>query len=269
MMRENYSGKLMYLTSHAMSAQDGLKHLFTSRAGGVSSGHLSSLNLGFSLGDERENVMENYRRVCAVLGVPLESIVPARQVHGDTVKTVTEADTGVFPPDRQRPGCDSLVTAEKGITLAVFYADCTAALFFDPKQRVIAAAHAGWRGTALKTYEKTVLAMRDRFGSRPEDMLAALSPSIGPCCYETDADVPEALCSALGSRAGGYIKKCGQKWRVDLPGLNRMILESAGLSGGRIEDSGCCTGCMQELFWSNRKTGGKRGVSGAFITMTL
>lgn len=266
-MIEERSGSLVYYTAPLLSEQKGLKHLFTSRPGGVSVGHLSSLNLGFALGDERENVMENYKRICRVLDVSLESIVPAKQVHGDMVRIVTETDIGIFPPDPLRQGCDSLITSEKGVTLAGFYADCSVALFYDVKKQVIGVAHAGWRGTALAIYQKTVFKMQSNFLSDPANILVAFSPSIGACCFETDSDVPDALDKAFPIITEQFIKKRGQKWHVDLCGINRMILENIGVLREHITDSGHCTGCETDLFWSHRKTGGRRGVSGAFIAM--
>ncbi|MCX7615544.1 MAG: peptidoglycan editing factor PgeF [Clostridiales bacterium] len=260
-------GDLIYFTSPQLSEQKELKHLFTSRLGGVSKGHLSSLNLGFSLGDNRENVIKNYEKICLALKVPLSSVVPSKQVHGDAVYVVCKEDAGVFPPDPERPGCDSLITQEKGITLAGFYADCSVALFYDAKQKAIGVAHSGWRGTALSIYKKTVLAMHANFNTNPRDILVSFAPSIGPCCFETDSDVPEALYYALTQKINPFIKKVGQKWRIDLVGINRMILQDAGILGEHIVDSGHCTGCEPEFFWSHRKTGGQRGVSAAFISM--
>ncbi len=267
MIQEKRDGGLSYFTAASLEGEKNIRHLFTSRRGGVSKGHLASLNLGFSLGDDRENVVENYRRVCAVLGVGIDSIVPAKQVHKDAVRVVTIKDTGKFPPEPSRPDCDALITRDKGVTLAAFYADCSTALFYDPVRRVIAAAHAGWRGTALAVYRKTVYKMRTDFLCSPGDILVAFSPSIGPCCFETDSDVPEALVGAFAEKAAAFIEKRGNKYHVDLTGINKMLLMDAGVSGENITVSGHCTGCETDLFWSHRKTGGKRGVSGAFIAM--
>lgn len=160
---------------------------------------------------------------------------------------------------------DALVTCEPGLPLAVFSADCGILLLHDPVRGAVGAIHAGWRGCAGGIVEKTVQTMAACFGSRPGDLLAAIGPCIGPCCFETDGDVPAAMTAALGSGAEPYLRRRGQKWHVDLAGLNRQWLLRAGLPAEHMEVSGLCTACRPDLFWSHRKMGLARGVQGAVI----
>ena len=162
---------------------------------------------------------------------------------------------------------DALITNVPGLPLTVFSADCGTVLLYDPVHQAIGAVHAGWRGCAAGIVEKTVAAMGAAYGSRPAELLAALGPCIGPCCFETDGDVPEAMQAALGADADAYITVKGPKFHVDLAGLNRQWLLRAGLLPERIEGSGICTACRPDLFWSHRKMGDQRGVQAAVISL--
>lgn len=252
-------GALEYLTAPNLSAVHG----FTSRLGGVSKGHLASLNLGAHRGDDRENVEENYRILFAALGFSEKKMVLANQVHGDIVRVVTDKDCVGSISHRDYPECDALVTDTAGVALVVFTADCTPILLCDPVTGAVGAIHAGWRGTAAGIAAKAVQAMTDAFGSRPKDICAAIGPNIGVCCFETDGDVPEAMLNALGADAKPFIEQHGAKFRVDLKGLNALWLRRSGITD--IEISTDCTACAPDRFWSHRITGGQRGSQAAVI----
>lgn len=257
----NVFKNLVYYTSPALTAA-GARHMFCTRLGGVSEGHLESLNFGLSLGDERERVYENYRIAMAALESDVRDLVLTRQVHEDHVRVVTRADTGnLFHPTPE--GADGLASADD-VTLGAFYADCVVMLLFDPVAGVSAAVHAGWRGTAKGIARRAVEAMA-ALGARPEDIRAGVGPAIGRCCFETDADVPEAIAAAFGVAADGYIERAGSKYHVDLKGLNAMTLGQSGLVPEHVDVCRVCTMCTPEEFWSHRLTKGKRGVHGAFI----
>ena len=162
---------------------------------------------------------------------------------------------------------DALITNEAALPLTVFSADCGTVLLYDPVRQAVGAAHAGWRGCAAGIVEKTVQAMEDAYGSRPADLLAALGPCIGRCCFETDGDVPAAMRDALGADAEPHMERRGAKFHVDLAGLNRQWLLRAGLAPEHIEVSGVCTACRPDLFWSHRKMGDQRGVQAAVIAL--
>ena len=238
-------------------------HGFTTRLGGVSQGYLSSLNLGMHRGDSPENVAENYRRLAAAIGFSPEKLVLANQTHSDVVRVVTEDDCLGSLSHRDYPECDGLVTNTSGIALMVFSADCTPILLHDPVTGAVGAVHAGWRGTASGIVKKAVAAMVSAFGCKPENISAAIGPNIGMCCFETDADVPEAMVSALGEDAKPFMIARGSKFHVDLKQMNALWLRRSGVTN--IEISTHCTACNPDLFWSHRVTKGERGSQGAVI----
>ena len=238
-------------------------HGFTTRLGGVSEGIYASLNIGMHRGDAPENVEENYRILASALGFDIPKLVLSCQVHSDIVRVVTEKDCLGSLSHRDYPLCDGLVTNTPGVALTVFTADCTPILFYDPVSGGVGAAHAGWRGTAAGIAAKMVETMVSAFGSRPEDIRAAIGPNIGRCCFETDRDVPDAMLAALGEEAEPYIRPAGEKFFVDLKGINALWLRRSGVSN--IEISTDCTVCSPDRFWSHRVTRGERGAQGAVI----
>lgn len=233
-------------------------HGFSTRGGGVSEGALSSLNLGFGRGDEPDHVRENWRRFGAAVGFSTENLVLTHQVHGCEVRVVTEADRGQGFAVQPAPDCDALVSRVPGLALAVFTADCTPVLLCDPVTGAAAAVHAGWRGTALGIVKKAVETMQSAFGSDPGDIRAAIGPCIDRCCFETRADVPEAMRAALGSDAEMAIDDCGGgTFHVDLKDLNLLWLRRAGVD--KVETCPFCTACEPKRFWSHRRAGTERG----------
>lgn len=246
----------------------GVPHGFTTRQGGVSEGIYSSLNLAFGRGDDREKVLENYRRVCDAFPVDINKLVLTAQVHGDRVRVVTAEDWGkglTRPKDYE---VDALVTDVPGTTLMAFGADCLTVLLYDPVHRAIGAAHAGWRGTASGILERTVEAMTTAYGTDPAALLCALGPCISACCYETDQDVPNAMTAALGAAALPYLQDRGDgKFLVDLKGLNALRLRRAGVREEGIDISPDCTLCKPDKYWSHRHTKGERGSQAALISL--
>lgn len=251
-------GQLEYLAAEGIS----VPHGFTTRCGGVSVGTQSSLNLAFGRGDTMENVEKNLRLLGAAVGFDPEKLVMTRQTHSDIVRVVTDKDCAGFCHG-DYPECDALVTNTPGITLLVFTADCTPLLFYDPVTGAVGAAHAGWRGTALGIGGKTVQAMADNFGCKPENIRAAIGPNIAQCHFETDSDVPKAMVEAYGTEVGAFIEQRGEKYHLDLKGINALALRRAGVR--EIEISDVCTYCQSERFWSHRASRGERGSQGAAV----
>lgn len=262
-------GGVVYHTSSVLDAP-GVTHGFSTRLGGVSEGRFASMNFQKHgpEPDEWENVLENYRRFCEALGTDVQGVVRSKQVHEDTVRHVTGADRGkgVFVPRDYT--ADALVTDEPGLSLMVFSADCIILLFHDPVTSSIGAVHAGWRGTALDLPAKAVGEMGRLFGAKPENIRVAIGAGIGPCCFETHDDVPDAMCAAFGGGAEAYIEPRGEKWTVDLKGINAWRLREAGVRPERIDVCPTCTACHTDLYWSHRITGNKRGLQGALIALT-
>ena len=238
-------------------------HGFTTRAGGVSTGHLASLNLRVQLGDTPEHIAENYRRLGAALGFDPQKLVMSNQTHSDTIRVVTAEDWGAGLYGPELSPCDALITNVPGTALAVFTADCTPILLWDSVTGAVGAVHAGWRGTAANIAGKTVEAMTAAFGCDPTNIRAAIGPNIGPCCFETDGDVPRALGKTYGPEVAWFVRRREQKYYVNLKTINAMSLGRSGVE--TIELSDHCTACMPELYWSHRVTKGLRGSQGAII----
>lgn len=258
---ERRSGSLVYYASTSIS----VPHLFTTKAGGVSTGYLSSLNLGFNRGDERENVLKNYDILADFFHVPKERLTCTKQVHNDEVGIVTEKEIGMGLGQPNSWKVDAVVTNLPLVPLCGFYADCVVTLLYDPVSRSIGACHSGWRGTAKGILPKTVSTMAEQYGAKPENIRAVIGPSIRQCCFETDADVPDAMHAEMGSRVAPYIQKRGDKFFPDLQGINEMLLREAGVQN--IVDSGICTKCDCDTFWSHRATHGRRGVHAGAIML--
>ena len=227
---------LVWFSAPRLNANGGAVHGFSSRLGGVSRGYLTSLNLGTSRGDQIEHVRENFRRYGEAVGFD---------------------------------SADGLVTNCPGVPLAIFSADCIPILLHDSVQRVVAACHAGWRGTAAGIVGKTVQVMTQTFGCQPKDIRMAIGPGISRCCFETHEDVPHAMWAVLGKQADPFIDRLSrEKFLVDLKGINGLWGQLAGVPANQIEISDLCTACRQDLFWSHRHVGEARGVMSAVIQLT-
>ena len=247
----------------------GAAHGFSTRLGGVSPAPWTSLNLGAGRGDDPANVRENFSRFCSAAGTDAYALVKNHQIHGAVVRSVSRNDS---LPDPAAPGvyeADGLVTDQPGLCLTIFSGDCIPILFYDPLRRCIAAAHAGWRGTAAGIAAQTVAAMVQNYGCRPQDILAAIGPGIGPCCFETHSDVPDGLRAGLGAQAEPFIQplSASGKFSVDLKRANAHWLERAGLKPEHISLCPVCTACNLDVFWSHRIQGKERGSMAAVIQL--
>lgn len=251
-----------------------LTHGFSTRGGGVSTlGGQKALNLSFMEWDSRENVLENRRLLLAAVGANDATLVTMRQMHSDVIHPFSAA------PAQPCKG-DAATTTEPGLLLGIQTADCVPILLVDPKQRVVAAIHAGWRGTLARIAQKTVGRMRMEFGCKPANLLAAIGPTIGPCCYEVSADFVTKF-TAQFADAESYFDEARTgdepnplQWmnmhppghqpppknvHLDLRQANRSQLVAAGLREGNIFVSDLCTGCRRDLFFSYRKDGALSG----------
>jgi polyphenol oxidase len=237
----------------AWPALDGLgaEAIVTTRDGGVSAGVYATLNLSFSVGDEPGNVVENRRRAAAAIGAGLGDLVFARQVHGAAVRVVTGADRGgAAAPGGTVGDADALVTGEPGPVLAVLVADCVPVVLYDPRARVLACVHAGWRGTVARAPGAALAAM-ETLGARPTDVRAGIGPAIGPDRYQVGAEVADAARSAFGPRP--FLRPDGTgAWLFDLWAANRFLLREGGVPDRNIHVAGVPTGPDPGLFFSDR-----------------
>jgi YfiH family protein len=235
------------LSARRLEAGGRVRGIFTTRLGGVSQGPYASLNVGSGVGDAPDSVLENKRRVAAAFGTGLASLVEAEQVHSNAVAVVGRHAAGSAVP-----AVDAVVTATRGIWLAIYTADCVPVLVLDPDAPAIAAIHAGWRGTASEIVPEALDRMRAAFGTRPNRCLIALGPAIGGCCYEVDAPVAEAMEQRpwwpLAARPTGL-----GTWHLDLREAIRRQLEAVGVASDAVEISSQCTRCRPDLFFSYRR----------------
>ncbi len=258
--------EVLFHTSSVLESEN-IVHGFSTRVGGVSVGPFASLNLRMSSVslDDSACIRENYRRFCTAVGADVRGVVLAAQVHEDTVRAVSVVDAGkgLFAPRDYT--ADALITNEVGLNLMVFSADCGIFLLHDPVSQCIGAVHAGWRGTALGLPAKTVAEMGRLYGAKPENIRVAVGAGIGPCCFETDGDVPVAMVKAFGNEVEKYFTKRGEKWHLDLQGINLWRLRTAGIREEHLDACPLCTACHGELYWSHRIVGENRGVQAALI----
>ena len=244
-----------------------VRHAFTTKFGGVSTGHCESLNLGFGRGDEQANVRENYRRLADALGVENSRWTLTKQIHETEVSVVGDQQAGMGLHQPMAWQSDAIVTALRDTPLIGFCADCVVTLLYDPATHTAGVCHAGWRGMAAGILPKTVGVMEQQLGTRRDSLVAVLGPSIRQECFETDADVPEAMERQLGALVRPFIAEKGPKFHVDLQGIGVKLLENAGLALENVIDSGICTMCHADEFWSHRATHGLRGVQGGVICL--
>lgn len=259
-MNRHQSNGLAYYTFPALDAFGELIHAVTTRHGGVSTGQWSSLNLTKGTGDDPAAVEENLRRASAALGVRREDLVSPNQRHTANVRRATCVDRG-----QVLTGYDILITDAPGVPLLLRYADCTPILIYDPVRRACAVVHSGWRGTVQGAARAAVAALSTEFDSRPADMVAAIGPAIGPCCYEVGQDVVDAVQSAF-DRPDALLpaKKTGRR-HFDLWTANWRLLSEAGV--GKIVTAEICTACHTDEFYSYRREKGKTGHFGALMAL--
>lgn len=249
---------IQYLRSPLLSGFGDTTHAFLTRKKGVSPPPFDSLNLGASDEDEEENVKENFRLFEGAFGVSPANLLRLRQVHGNRVVAAEDCPGGI---PGALPEADAAITGLKNVAVGVLTADCLPVLFHDPVKKAVAAAHAGWRGTAQRVSVKTIEAMAERFGSRPADIRAALGPCIGPCCYAVGENVAGEF---PGTKA---LAKDGGRITLDLGLANVEQLISTGLREENITCSGACTSCSNDTFFSYRKDGGRTGRQLSFIML--
>ena len=234
------------------------------------------MNLGFLDWDSRDRVLQNRAKFCAAIGARKMRVVALRQIHSDIMHVVGAAET---PPGEQSLQGDALITREPGVLLTIQTADCIPILLTDTRQRAIAAIHSGWRGTAQRIAEKTLGRMQMEFSTRPQDVVAALGPGIGSCCYEVGHETVREFTAKFSNasewftgpfdalengdndsnwlpwltmRPPGHAPPAPRA-HLDLIAANRAILSGAGIAPNNIFSSDFCTACRRDLFFSYRR----------------
>ena len=247
-----------------------VSHAFSTRLGGVSKGDFATMNFSFTRGDDRDDVLENYRRMAVALGVDRERMVLTWQTHTTNVRRVKEEDEGKgIVRDRDYRDVDGLITDIPGITLVTFFADCVPLYFLDPVHKAIGLSHSGWRGTVKRMGQVTVDAMKEAFGTRPEDIIACIGPSICGDCYEVGEEVADEFADAFHEKYHDVIllKKQNGKYQLDLWKANEIVLKEAGIKGDNLAVTNICTYCNPQLLFSHRRTAERRGNLCAFLSL--
>lgn len=268
---EKQVGEVLYLSYPLLEQTEIVKHGFSTRIGGVSEGIWGSMNLSFSRGDNESSVRENFRRMAKALGVSEDSFVFSHQTHTINVRKVTEDDKGkgiIKPLDYQ--DVDGLITNVPGLCLSTFYADCVPLYFVDPVHKAIGLSHSGWRGTVGKIGRVTLERMREEYDTNPNDVIAAIGPSICQDCYEVSEDVILEFQKSFSKEHWNsiYYKKENGKYQLDLWKANEIVLLQSGILKENLAVTNICTCCNSKLLFSHRASAGKRGNLGAFMCLT-
>ena len=258
-----HEGNVPYLTFRKLD-QAGVRHGFSTRMGGVSEGMFSALNLSYNRGDKKEAVDENFRRISEAIGFDHTKLVFSNQIHETRIHKVTKEDCGKVMKDM-----DGLATNEPGIPLYTGYADCVPLFFYDPVEKAAALAHSGWRGTVGRIGAKMVQFLESEYGSKKENIIAAIGPSICRSCYEVSEDVADEFKKELtGHDAKEFLDDKGNgKYQLDLWKANEIILTEAGIRPENLDITDICTCCNPDLLFSHRASHGKRGNLAAFIVL--
>lgn len=274
---ENEDGSRLLLLKYPLLECTGIvEHCFTTRLGGVSTDIFSTMNLSFTRGDEEAAVRENYHRLARALGAEVGQFVCSDQTHTVNVRRVTAADAGKgLTRERDYRDVDGLITDEPGLVLSTFYADCVPLYVVDPVHRAIGMSHSGWRGTAARMGAVTLSAMQEAYGTRPEDVVCAVGPSICKDCYEVSADVADIFVEefpgheqeilAESEKNSVGMAHADKKYQLDLWKANEIIFLEAGVRKEHLAVTDICTCCNPKLLFSHRASHGKRGNLGGFL----
>ncbi len=238
---------------------EGLLHGFMGRRGGRSIGPYAGLNMSYRVSDDPKVVSQNVCDMKLAVGIHEGRIVTMCQVHGDNIVEVKDKKL------KEAGEADGMMTATADVYLGVLTADCVPLLFVAPKQKLVAAVHAGWRGTLAGIAEKAVKLFNSRYGVEANELEVALGPSIGACCYEVKDDVAGPLLKRWGDIAKLSIQTGNGEMYLDLRQLNHDVLAQAGIPAENIFQVGPCTGCSPSDFFSYRRERSETGRQISFI----
>jgi len=262
-------GGIPLLKFHLLDSAGIAEHGFTTRMGGASQGIFSSLNLSYARGDDRAAVDENFRRAAVSMHAQCTDFVLSDQTHTVHVRTVTQKDRGKgIVMERDYRDIDGLVTNQPGIVLSAFFADCVPLFFADPVKRAVGVSHSGWRGTIGRMGRETGRVMQEAFGSRPQDIICAIGPSICQSCYEVSEDVAGQFAEEFpGAGEALCYPSAPGKYQLNLWKANELVLLDAGILKEHLAVTNICTCCNPKLLFSHRASRGQRGNLAAFIRL--
>jgi polyphenol oxidase len=253
--------------SNLSNYQSVITHFVTTRHGGVSRGSHESFNLNFDDEEKPESVLENRLRLANSVGLSTKDFVFPHQVHGINVVTITEADRGkgAFSNVDVFEGTDGFITNVPKLCLITKAADCVPIIFYDPLNKAIGVAHAGWKGTVLRIPTYLVESMKSNYNTNPSDLIVGIGPSGGPCCYEVGDDVIEQVEKSFDLNK--VIKRVNGKTIFDMWEANRITLIESGVRNLNIETASICTISENDKFFSARKGDAGRFVAGIFLNV--
>ena len=253
-------GERQYLTFPKLDSYKELRHAFTTRHGGVSSGCVSTWNFGERQFDSEENILRNFEILAEVMGTTADKMVLTYQTHTVNIMKVTKEDAGRgVTRDWGYRDVDGLVTDEKDLTIVTTHADCNAVFFYDPVKKVIGLAHSGWRGTLGGISREMIDIMKREYGTEPGNLICGIGPSLCKDCFEVDEDVAEAFRDADPDYEA-FIERRDPKYHIDLKAIIRHDLVKKGVKDENVLDMGLCTKCNKDDFFSHRGHKGKRGL---------
>lgn len=256
--RISRTGGMRYVESAGIGQLPFIVHAFCTRQGGVSGGSFASLNVSAREGDGEENVRNNLEIIAAAFAIHPDQFLLVDQVHGDGV-LVIDAPMAANPGMDVILPFDAIVTDQPDVAIGIRTADCVPIFLVDRVNRCIGVVHAGWRGTALGIAARAIDMLVNRFFSRPEDIIAAVGPAIGACCYEVDEPVYRALGNGEGGDSVLHSCPAAKKWMLDLPRANIIQMTERGVSRENVSAATLCTSCRKDLFYSFRAEGGGTG----------
>ncbi len=241
-----------------------VNHGFSTKLGGVSTGHCATMNISTTRGDAPDAIAENKRRIAKAIGVSVDAMTFTHQTHTTNVAVVREEDRG-----KRFLETDGMITNVRDICLVTFYADCVPLYFVDPVQKAIGMSHSGWRGTVGKIGKVTVEKMAKEFGTDPKDVIAAIGPSICQDCYEVSEDVIEKFRESFKEELWKdlFYQKQDGKYQLNLWKANESVFLEAGIKKENIAVTNVCTHCNPDILFSHRTTGGNRGNLSAFLAL--
>lgn len=264
-------GGVPYLSFKALEDTGMVVNGFSTRLGGASKGRFATMNFSYSRKDEPAAVLENFTRMADALGVERDRMVVSYQTHTTNVRRVTREDEGKgVIRERDYRDVDGLITDVPGITLVTFYADCVPLYLVDQAHRAIGLSHSGWRGTVKRMGQVTMDAMKEAFGTRPEDLTVCIGPSICRDCFEVGEEVAEAFAEAFDARYRDELYSANGKpgkYQLDLWKANEIIFREAGVPKGQIHTTNICTMCNSDYLFSHRRVGEERGNLAAFLSI--
>jgi len=259
----------LFLFSGLSKYQNAL-HFITTRQGGYSIAPFHTFNLAFHVGDKEENVLRNRAKLAKSLNIPFQSFTISNQVHGTNITIVGQAERGsgatnIATAIKEN---DAMITNQKNICLLIFVADCLPVLLYDREKMVVSLIHAGWKGTIGLITQKTVSLMQSYWDCRPQDIICAIGPSIGPCCYQVGPEIVDKvrkifpkndnLVQAISKDGRGYLNL----WEA-----NKIQLLDCNIPEKNIEVAELCTCCHSDIFFSSRKDNGYTGRFAAGIML--